>query len=225
MKDRSGASASIASAFDEAEQFRLRGWGDGNKSVRRPGMHIMTNTSMDRALKLAAVTGLRLALGPAIVARARYRPERHALALAALGEMVFDKLPFAGGRDALPSLIARGVAGAWVAGEVAEGETGVRDPWAAPLGAAVAMGVAVAAPKVRRTLGWTTGLSQVFLGAVEDYFALRVGTAAAGMSMNELPEAARESVDDLRERMGWEPTVQRTLFESASTQSTGAGSM
>ena len=45
----------------------------------------MMSTSMERALKLAAVTGLRCALGPALVAQARHRPERQNLALAALG--------------------------------------------------------------------------------------------------------------------------------------------
>ena len=80
----------------------------------------MASASMERALKLAVVTGLRAALGPALIARAQHRPEQQHLAAAALGELVFDKLPFVPGRDTLPSLIARGLAGAWVASKCAE---------------------------------------------------------------------------------------------------------
>jgi hypothetical protein len=188
----------------------------------------MMNASMDRALKLAAVTGLRVALGPALLAEARRRPERRNLALAAMGEMVFDKLPLVPDRDTLPSLIARGAAGAWVASQVVEAESGESDPWAAPLGAAVALGVAVAAPKLRRALGWTTGMPQMFLGLAEDYLALRVGTGALGMSMDEVTGAACESVDDLRERLHIEaPEIPWSGTWSArpSSQSAGAGSM
>jgi hypothetical protein len=161
----------------------------------------MMNSSMERALKLAAVTGLRCALGPALVARSQFRPERHNLVLAALGEMVLDKLPMVPSRDTLPSLILRGAAGAWVATQVVTDDGSDADPWAAPLGAAVAMGVAVAAPKFRRSLGWSTGLSPAFLGLVEDYLALKVGTEALGMSLGEAGSAAREAVCDVRERL------------------------
>ena len=85
----------------------------------------MTTRVMERALKLAVVTGLRSALGPAIVARAQNRPERQNLAIAALGELAFDKLPFVPDRDTLLPLLARGLAGAWVAKRCLdeEGET------------------------------------------------------------------------------------------------------
>jgi hypothetical protein len=192
----------------------------------------MMNASMDRALKLAAVTGLRAALGPALLAEARRRPERQNLALAALCEMVFDKLPLVPGRDTLPSLVVRGAAGAWVASQVVEAESGEPDPWAAPLGAAVALGVAVAAPKLRRALGWTTGMPQMILGLAEDYLALRLGTEALGMSMDEVTGAAWESVDDLRERlhieapeMPWLGSGSGPSSARSSSQSAGAGSM
>ena len=55
-----------------------------------------------------------------------------------------------------------------------------------PLGAAVAMGVAVAAPKVRKTLTTTTGVSDTVLGLIEDYLALRLGTEAVGLTMAEV---------------------------------------
>ena len=187
----------------------------------------MMSPSMERALKLAAVTGLRAALGPALVAQAGRRPERRNLALAALGEMVFDKLPYVPSRDRLLPLLARGAAGAWVASQVVQAEDGEKDPWAAPLGAAVAMGVAVAAPKVRKSLGWTTGMSQVVLGLIEDYIALRVGAEALGMTMGEVGDAARESIDDLRRQLPFEAPALPWSGQGSSSAaySTGAGAM
>ncbi len=183
----------------------------------------MMSSSMERALKLAAVTGLRAALGPALVARSQRRPERQHLALAALGELVIDKLPGVPGRDTLPSLLVRGVAGAWVAGRVIEEDGEPADPWAAPLGAAVAMGVAVMAPKLRRAVRWSTGIPQPILGLIEDYLALKLGTEAVGLSLCDATEAAKESLGDLRDR------VQLPFDDSAGSwipaQSTGAGSM
>jgi len=179
---------------------------------------------MERALKLAAVTGLRCALGPALVAQARHQPQRQNLALAALGEMIFDKIPGAPSRDSLLPLLARGAAGAWVAHQVVEADGGEKDAWAAPLGAAVAMGVAVAAPKLRRSLGWTTGVPQFLLGLAEDYFALRVGTETLGMSMDEVCGVARQSVGELRDRLPFE-TPELPWSGESRRQSAGAGSM
>ncbi|GAC1465195.1 MAG: hypothetical protein NVSMB9_04570 [Isosphaeraceae bacterium] len=179
------------------------------------------NASMDRAMKMAVVTGLRAALGPALLAHSQNRPEKGNLALAALGEMVFDKLPLVPGRDSLLPLLARGVAGAWVAHECCEQGEGEKDPWAAPLGAAVAMGVAVAAPKIRRTLGWTTGMPQVILGLIEDYIALRIGSEAVGLSMDQVTNIARASVDELQERFHLAPPS----LPWSQHQHSGAGSM
>jgi hypothetical protein len=92
-------------------------------------------------------------------------------------------------------------------------EEGTDNPWTVPLGAAVAMGVAVAAPKIRKTLTVTTGVSDAVLGMIEDYLALRLGSEAVGLSMDELTQVARDSVEDLRDRI--KPMV----------QSVGAGSM
>ena len=62
-------------------------------------MAIENNAAFERAVKLAVVTGLRAALGPALLAAAHNRPERNQLAMAALGEMVFDKLPYVPSRS------------------------------------------------------------------------------------------------------------------------------
>jgi hypothetical protein len=126
--------------------------------------------------------------------------------------MVADKLPLIPSRDTLVPLLIRGLAGAWVA-KTLEEEEGSNDPWTVPLGAAVAMGVAVAAPKIRKTLTVTTGVSDAVLGMIEDYLALRLGSEAVGLSMDELTQVARDSVEDLRDRI--KPMV----------QSVGAGSM
>jgi len=172
----------------------------------------MADATFEKAMKLAVVTGLRSMLGPALLARSLNRPERQNLAMAALGEMVFDKLPLVPSRDSLLPLLARGLAGAWVAKTLQE-EEGTDNPWTIPLGAAVAMGIAVAAPKIRRTLEMTTGVSDAVLGLAEDYLALRLGTDAVGLSMNELTQIARDSVEDMRDR------IQPML------QSVGTGSM
>jgi uncharacterized membrane protein len=132
--------------------------------------------------------------------------------MAAMGEMVADKLPLIPSRDTILPLIVRGIAGAWVA-KTLQDEEGTDDPWTVPLGAAVAMGVAVAAPKIRKTLTVTTGVSDTVLGMIEDYLALRLGSEAVGLSMDELTQVARDSVEDLRDRI--KPMV----------QSVGAGSM
>src|SRR5262249_56212109 len=108
-------------------------------------------------------------------------------------------------RDTIVPLIARGLAGAWVAKTVQE-EEGSDDPWIVPLGAAVAMGVAVTAPKVRKTLSFTTGVSDPVLGLIEDYLPLRLPSHSAGLSMDELQDVAREAVEDLKERV--EPVLQ-----------------
>src|SRR4051794_2856582 len=71
------------------------------------------NSPMERAMRLAAVAGLKAALGPALVSAAQNRPERKALAMAAMGEMVIDKLPFVPSRSRLPLLLPRAFSGWW----------------------------------------------------------------------------------------------------------------
>jgi uncharacterized membrane protein len=172
----------------------------------------MADATFEKAMKLAVVTGLRSMLGPALLARATNRPEGKNLALAAFAEMIADKLPLVPSRDTLLPLAIRGMAGAWV-GRTLQEEEGSDNPWIVPLGAAVAMGVAVAAPKIRRTLTATTGVSDAFLGLLEDYLALRIGSQAVGMSMDEVSQIARDSVEDLRDKI------------TPMVQSVGAGSM
>ena len=153
--------------------------------------------AFERAIKLAVVTGLRCAMGPALLAAAQDRPERRGLAMAALGEMVVDKLPLIPSRSTLPMLIPRALAGAWVVHESLK-EDGIEEPWAAPLGAAVAVGAATFAPMLRGAVHTLLGIPQPVLGLAEDYLALRLGGEAVGLSMDDLKRIGGESVEELK---------------------------
>ena len=90
---------------------------------------------------------------------------------------------------------------------------GYDDPWAAPMGAVVAAGVAVFAPILRNSTRRVMDVPDAFLGIVEDYAALKLGCDAVGMTMLEVGQSARESVEEVKERV------------LPSLQSAGAGSM
>ena len=69
---------------------------------------------------------------------------------------------------------------------------GVDDPLAAPMGAAVAAGVATIAPMVRVASRRVLGIPDPIMGLVEDYFALKLGSDAVGLSLEELTQEAKE---------------------------------
>lgn len=171
-----------------------------------------SNDWFEKAMRLAAVSGMRAALGPALMASTQRRPEGQALALAALGEMAIDKLPFMPRSSSVLMLIPRALAGAWVVKEVMQ-EEGASDPWAPAVGAAVAVGVGTLAPVVRGTLRRVLGVPDSLLGLAEDYLAVRMGSEAVGLSNEELKQLAIESIEPIRDRL--EPAL----------QSIGAGSM
>jgi len=170
------------------------------------------NASFEKAMKLAVLSGLKASLGPALLMTAQRRPERSAWVTAALGEMVLDKVGILPSRARLPLLIPHALSGAWVARESMRAD-GEDDPWAAPMGAAVAAGVATIAPLLRMSMSKVLGIPDPILGIGEDYLALRLGTEAVGISMCELTDAAKESVEDMKERV------------MPAIQSVGAGSM
>jgi hypothetical protein len=155
---------------------------------------------VERAIALAAVTGLKVAMGPALFATARGRPEAPMLVAAALGEMVLDKLGILPSRYRLPLLLPRAAAGAWVAHESLKAD-GAEAPGAAALGAAVAAGTATLAPMVRLAGNRLFGIPDILLGLAEDYLALRLGSCAAGLDVERLPDVAREAIEDVRERV------------------------
>jgi hypothetical protein len=149
----------------------------------------------EKAMKLAIVSGMRCALGPALLLAARARPERKNLVLLALGELVADKLPIMPSRSALPLLAPRALAGAWVTKQVLEEETGEpADPWTVALGAAVAVGVGTIAPLIRKTVHGLLDVPDALTGVAEDYLALKLGGEAVGLSFEEMKELASESV-------------------------------
>lgn len=157
-------------------------------------------TPYERAMVLAAVSGLKTTLGPALVAASSKRQGWKGLALAAMGEMVLDKLPFLPSRRSLPLLLPRAIAGYWSAKTYLESE-GVEDQGAAAMGAAVAAGVATFAPIVRGAASKVLGVPDPLIGLGEDWLALKFGGEAAGLSMEELGELAKESVEGLQEQV------------------------
>ena len=180
----------------------------------------MTNSkrAFERAMRLAVVSGLRSTFGVALMEAAYDRPNRKAWALAAMGEMVVDKVPGVPSRASLPAMFPRVVAGGYVAKQVMDRE-GVEDPWAVPMGAAVAAGVAALAPRIRGILSTVLGVPSPVLGLVEDYIALKVGGDALGLSMEDLKQIGTESFEDVK---GYVTSV---AIPESSPQSVGAGSM
>jgi uncharacterized membrane protein len=180
------------------EERRASGWGG--------------NPAYEKAMKLAVVCGLRALLGPALLSEARRRPERRNLALAALGELLLDKLPIMPSRKSLPMLLPRAIAGAWVAKAVME-EEGINDPWAPAMGAAVAAGVASISPLIRASLARVLDVPDSMMALAEDYLALRLGTQAVGLSLDEAAQIAGRSVEEVKDLI------------LPAIQSVGAGSM
>jgi len=150
-------------------------------------------------MALAALSGLKIALGPAFLATSRRWPSRQNWIMAAMGEMLLDKLGVFPPRYRPSLLIPHSLAGAWVARESLR-EDGVDDPWAAVAGGMVAAGIAVAAPIVRMTIHKVVGIPDALLGLGEDYLALSCGTQVMEMPMEEITRAARETFDSVRER-------------------------
>ncbi len=157
-------------------------------------------TPFQRAMSLAAITGLKVTLGPAFLKTSRRQANHRGWVLAALGELALDKVGVLPSRFHPASLIPRTIAGAWVARESLK-EDGIDDPLAAPLGAVVAAGFACVAPMVRIAASRGLDIPDPLLGLAEDYFALRLGTEVTGMSMEQVAEAAKQSLDDVKEQV------------------------
>ncbi len=158
-----------------------------------------SNRSFERAMALAALSGLKIALGPAFLATSRRWPSRQNWITAAMGEMLLDKLGVFPPRYRLPLLIPHSLAGGWVARESLR-EDGQDDPWGAVAGAAVAAGVAVAAPVARMAINKVLGVPDALLGLGEDYLALSYGCQTMEVPMEDFTGAARGVFDDMRER-------------------------
>lgn len=153
-----------------------------------------------KALTLAAVSGLKTMLGPALVMAGQRRTGWKTVAVAAIGEMILDKLPFLPSRRSLPLLIPRALAGYWAAKVSLEAD-GIDDPQTAAMGAAIAAGVATFAPMARGTASTILGVPSGLMGVMEDYLALKLGGDAAGLSMEQIRQIAREAVTGFQEEL------------------------
>lgn len=154
----------------------------------------------ERAMALAALSGLKIALGPAFHTTARGLPNRQNWVLGAVAEMVLDKVGVFPSRSRLPLLIPHTLAGAWVARESLK-EDGVEDPRGALMGAAVAAGVATLAPMIRIATRKILGIPDPLLAVGEDYLALQLGCRAMDMPLDQVREAARESIQSAGDRI------------------------
>jgi len=151
----------------------------------------------ERAMSLAALSGLKVALGPAFLNTVHKKPNANHWVMAAVGEMLLDKIGVFPSRFRLPLLIPHTLAGAWVAHESMK-EDGAEDPMAAPMGAVIAAGTACVAPMIRIAASRILGIPDIVLGVAEDYLALKFGTEAMGMSMGELTDVAKEAAEDAK---------------------------
>lgn len=159
-----------------------------------------TKTPFERAMALAAVSGLKMTLGPAFLESSRHSPKAGNWVLGALGEMFLDKVGILPPRYRPALLIPRIAAGAWVARESMR-QDGVEDSSAPVMGAIVAAGVGSVAPIARIALNRGLGVSDALLGLAEDYLALKLGGDATGMSFNQMGEAAKDAIEDLRDKV------------------------
>jgi hypothetical protein len=174
--------------------------------------------AFERAMRLAVVSGLRSTLGVALLEAAYDRPGRKQWAMAAVGEMVVDKIPGIPDRSSLPAMLPRAAAGAWVAHQVMDRE-GLDDPWAVPMGAAVSAGVAVLAPRLRKLLSVVLSVPSPLLGLAEDYLAIRIAGDALGLSIDEIRQLGQDSVEEMK---GY--VTQAASSAQDALQSAGAGS-
>jgi len=158
-------------------------------------------TPLERALTLAAVSGLRAAMGPALLDSSRRTGgRRNGWVLGALGEMAVDKLGLFSRRYRPMLMIPHAIAGAYAARESLKRD-GVEDPSGAIMGAVVAAGVAGVAPVARLALNKGLGVNDAVLSLAEDYLVLKFGGEAVGLSMDQIGETARAALGDLKEQV------------------------
>lgn len=172
-------------------------------------------TPMERALTLAAVSGLRASAGPALLEASRRKSGAGGWVLAALGEMALDKVGLFRNRYRPMLMIPHAIAGGYAARESMRRD-GVEDQSIPIMGAVVAAGVAAVAPMARIALNRGLGVNNAVLGLAEDYLALKFGGEAVGLSMEQLGDAAKEAVGDLRDQVAPDldiPTIPRSRPE------------
>jgi len=159
----------------------------------------------EKALMLAALCGFKIALGPAFLRTSQKASTASGWTTAAIGEMTLDKLGVFPARYRPMLLVPHTIAGAWTARESLK-EDGIDDPAVVAAAAVVAAGVTVTLPLFRITLRKLLGISDLMLGVAEDYLALRLGSQAVGMSMEQVGQIAGESFKGIGEQV--KPTLE-----------------
>jgi hypothetical protein len=162
-----------------------------------------------KAMTLAALSGFKIALGPAFLETSRRGPNARNWVIGALGEMVLDKVGLFPPRYRPSLLIPHTAAGAWVARESLR-EDGIDDLGGVVAGAAVAAGVAIAAPLIRMGLN-KIGIPDLFLGIAEDCLAIHLGREATGVSLDQVAHEAQDAFGEVRERV--RPALHRVGVE------------
>ena len=150
--------------------------------------------SLLRALSLGAVAGMRSMTALAILSHyaEQYQdppvqgtplqllgtPDTATLLkVAALGEMVADKLPITPDRTMAPSVAFRALSGAAVGAACTAREEGLETAGAI-FGAVAALAATYGMHRLRKSLGESTGLPNVALGLMEDALAVGIGVTA-----------------------------------------------
>ena len=157
--------------------------------------------STEKALALAALCGFKIALGPAFLRASQRSGSTQTWATAALGEMALDKLGAFPARFKPMLLIPHTVAGVWTARESLKEDGEADDPSVLATAAVIAAGVTVTLPILRIALSKGLRIPDYLLGLAEDYVALQLGTKAVGMSMQQVGQIARESVEGIGDQV------------------------
>ena len=139
-----------------------------------------------RSMMALAVLSLTLTRRPELapaaapVAWFTLRPVAIVLGLAALGELITDKLPRTPNRIALGPFVGRLILGALAGAAVVQ--LGRINPWiGAACGAIGAITGTFGMFYVRRYAGRATGISDPYLGAVEDVLAIAIASTVVAM--------------------------------------------
>lgn len=160
--------------------------------------NISISQPTQRALTLAALSGLKITLGPAFLQTSHHKPNAKYWVMAALGEMLLDKVGVFPSRFRPMLLIPHTLAGAYVAHQSLQ-EDGVDDHTTVAMAAVVAAGTACVAPMIRIAASKVLGIPQPILGIAEDYLAIKYGSQALGLSMQQVTDAAKDAVGDVTE--------------------------
>jgi uncharacterized membrane protein len=149
----------------------------------------MNQRSFNSALLLGVTAGLRTMTAPASLALAQQQPgaERiwllespraaRLLTTLAIGELIFDKLPFAPKRIAPAGLSGRLLSGAMCGAAVAREDQAA----GALLGMAGALASSFAGYFLRKRAGQASGVPDAVIGLFEDCAAVGIGLVAASL--------------------------------------------